>query len=99
MITGVNTELRHNDLPTLENEIGVERKNVETKRDADIEARAQKLEADLAELEAEGAKSDVRRKVKEGGEREMRQLRDRASASWTASRRSGPPSPSSTPGS
>ena len=37
-----------------------------------------KLEADLAELEAEGAKSDVRRKVKEGGEREMRQIRDRA---------------------
>src|SRR5947208_12790389 len=26
----------------------------------------------------EGAKSDARRKVKEGGEREMRQLRDRA---------------------
>ncbi|SDD46540.1 DNA-directed RNA polymerase subunit beta' [Actinokineospora iranica] len=78
VITTVNTELRHNDLPTLESEMGVERKQVENKRDADIEARAQKLEADLAQLEAEGAKSDVRRKVKEGGEREMRQLRDRA---------------------
>ncbi|RZS37197.1 DNA-directed RNA polymerase subunit beta' [Herbihabitans rhizosphaerae] len=78
VITTVNTELRHNDLPTLESEISVERKQVENKRDADIEARAQKLEADLAQLEAEGAKSDVRRKVKEGGEREMRQLRDRA---------------------
>ncbi|NIH82703.1 DNA-directed RNA polymerase subunit beta' [Amycolatopsis viridis] len=78
VITGVNTELRHNDLPTLENEISVERKNIEAKRDADIEARAQKLETDLAQLEAEGAKSDVRRKVKEGGEREMKQLRDRA---------------------
>ena len=77
-ITAVNTEERHNDLPTLESEIGVQRKRLEDKRDADIEARAQKLEADLAELEAEGAKSDVRRKVKEGGEREMRQLRDRA---------------------
>ncbi|CRK60065.1 DNA-directed RNA polymerase beta' subunit [Alloactinosynnema sp. L-07] len=78
VITSVNTELRHNDLPTLESEMGVERKQVENKRDADIEGRAQKLEADLAQLEAEGAKSDVRRKVKEGGEREMRQLRDRA---------------------
>jgi DNA-directed RNA polymerase subunit beta' len=78
VITSVNDELRHNDLPTLENEMGVERKRVEQRRDADLEARAQKLEADLAELEAEGAKSDVRRKVKEGGEREMRQLRDRA---------------------
>ncbi|MBV8933187.1 MAG: DNA-directed RNA polymerase subunit beta' [Kutzneria sp.] len=78
VITSVNTELRHNDLPTLESEMQVERKRVENRRDADVEARAQKLEADLAELEAEGAKSDVRRKVKEGGEREMRQLRDRA---------------------
>ncbi|HEX5119608.1 MAG TPA: DNA-directed RNA polymerase subunit beta' [Pseudonocardiaceae bacterium] len=78
VITSVNTELRHNDLPTLENEMQVERKRAENRRDADLEARAQKLEADLAELEAEGAKSDVRRKVKEGGEREMRQLRDRA---------------------
>jgi DNA-directed RNA polymerase subunit beta' len=78
VITAVNTDERHNDLPTLENEFRVERKRVEDKRDADVEARAQKLEADLAELEAEGAKSDVRRKVKEGGEREMRQLRDRA---------------------
>ncbi|HEX5407414.1 MAG TPA: DNA-directed RNA polymerase subunit beta' [Pseudonocardiaceae bacterium] len=78
VITAVNTELRHNDLPTLENEMQVERKRAENRRDADVEARAQKLEADLVELEAEGAKSDVRRKVKEGGEREMRQLRDRA---------------------
>jgi DNA-directed RNA polymerase subunit beta' len=78
VITSVDTEKRHNDLATLENEIQVERKRAEDKRDADIEARAQKLEADLAELENEGAKSDVRRKVKEGGEREMRQLRDRA---------------------
>ncbi|WP_028926951.1 DNA-directed RNA polymerase subunit beta' [Pseudonocardia acaciae] len=78
VITSVNDELRHNDLPTLENEMSVERKRVEQRRDADLEARAQKLEADIAELEAEGAKSDVRRKVKEGGEREMRQLRDRA---------------------
>lgn len=78
VITSVNTEMRHNDLSTLENEMAVERKRVSDQRDADLEARAQKLEADLAELEAEGAKSDVRRKVKEGGEREMRQLRDRS---------------------
>src|ERR671917_2489682 len=78
VITSVNTEQRHTDLSTLENEALVERKRVEQRRDADVEARAQKLEQDLAELEREGAKSDVRRKVKEGGEREMRQLRDRA---------------------
>jgi DNA-directed RNA polymerase subunit beta' len=78
VITSVNTELRHNDLPTLENEINAERKTIEQRRDAEIEERAQKLEADLKQLEEEGAKADVRRKVKEGGEREMRQIRDRA---------------------
>ena len=78
VITSVNTELRHNDMSTLENEMSVERKRIEQTRDADLEARAQKLEQDIAELEAEGAKGDVRRKVKDGGEREMRQLRERA---------------------
>jgi DNA-directed RNA polymerase subunit beta' len=78
LITKVNVEERHRDLPTLEAEVSAEKSTLEKKRDADIDARAKKLEADLAELEAEGAKSDVRRKVREGGEREMRQIRDRA---------------------
>jgi len=37
VITSVNDEQRHNDLPTLENEMGVERKRVEQRRDADLE--------------------------------------------------------------
>ncbi len=78
VITAVDDEMRHNELSTLEAEMVVERKGVEDQRDAELEARAQKLEADLAELEAEGAKADARRKVRDGGEREMRQLRDRA---------------------
>ena len=78
MITSVDTEMRHNELSTLEAEMVVEKKAVEDQRDADLEARAQKLEADMKELEDEGAKSDVKRKVRDGGEREMRQLRDRA---------------------
>jgi DNA-directed RNA polymerase subunit beta' len=78
VITSVDVEGRHRDLQTIENEIGAEKRQLENRRDADIDARAKKLEADLAELEAEGAKSDVRRKVKESGEREMRQMRDRA---------------------
>ena len=81
LITSVDETARHNDLPTIEAEMSVERKNLENARDADIDARAKKLEADLAELEAEGAKSDVRRKVREGGEREQRQIRDRAQRS------------------
>jgi DNA-directed RNA polymerase subunit beta' len=80
MITRVDEDERHQDLPSLESKINVEKKQLADKRDADVEARAQKLEADLAELEAEGAKSDVRRKVREGAEREMNQIRRRADA-------------------
>ncbi len=78
MITWVDVEGRHEALPSLENQLGVEKKQIANRRDSDIETRQQKLEADLAELEAEGAKSDVRRKVRESGEREMASLRRKA---------------------
>jgi DNA-directed RNA polymerase subunit beta' len=78
MITHVDTDKRDRDLPTLEAHISVERQQIEQRRDAEVEARQQKLEADLGELEAAGAKADQRRKVREGAEREMKQLRDRA---------------------
>jgi DNA-directed RNA polymerase subunit beta' len=78
MITEVDNERRTRDLPSLEAKVSVERQQVENRRDADVEARQKKLEEDLAALEAEGAKADQRRKVREGGEREMKQLRDRA---------------------
>ncbi|CAM3957953.1 DNA-directed RNA polymerase subunit beta' [Smaragdicoccus niigatensis] len=78
VITKVDDEGRHNAQSQLEAEMGVEKKGVEDRRDIDLATRAQKLETDLAELEAEGAKADVRRKVKDGAEREMKQLRERA---------------------
>ncbi|TDW17120.1 DNA-directed RNA polymerase subunit beta' [Kribbella kalugense] len=78
MITDVDDEARHRDLSSLEGRTDVERKQLENRRDNDIETRMKKLEEDLAQLEAEGAKADVRRKVKEGAEREVKQLRDRA---------------------
>ncbi|MGA1215654.1 MAG: DNA-directed RNA polymerase subunit beta', partial [Candidatus Nanopelagicales bacterium] len=57
MITSVDEEGRHEALPSLEADLGVEKSKIAKRRDADIEARAKKLEADLAELEAEGAKA------------------------------------------
>jgi DNA-directed RNA polymerase subunit beta' len=80
MITEVDEEGRHRDRPNMEAAIDVERQRIAQRRDNDIETRAGKLEADLAELEAEGAKGDVRRKVKESAEREMAQIRKRADA-------------------
>jgi DNA-directed RNA polymerase subunit beta' len=61
MITWVDDERRTRDLPSLEAQVSVERQHVENRRDADVEGRQKKLETDLAELEAEGAKADVRR--------------------------------------
>jgi DNA-directed RNA polymerase subunit beta' len=78
VVTSVDGDARHRDMSTVESEIGAEKRHAENARDSEIEKRAAKLEQDLAELESEGAKSDVRRKVKEAGEREMRQIRDRA---------------------
>ena len=78
MITHVDEDARHADLPSLEAQIETEKKHLENQRDADVEARAKKLEADLAQLESEGAKADARRKVRDGAEREMNQIRRRA---------------------
>ncbi|MGH3495867.1 MAG: DNA-directed RNA polymerase subunit beta' [Nocardioidaceae bacterium] len=78
MITHVDDDARHRDLSSLEAKIDVERKNLESRRDNEIEQRMAKLEEDLAALEAEGAKADQRRKVREGAEREVKQRRDRS---------------------
>jgi DNA-directed RNA polymerase subunit beta' len=78
MITYVDDDARGRDLPSLEAKITVEKGQLEQRRDADIEARQAKLEKDLAELEAAGAKGDARRKVRESSDRECKQIRDRA---------------------
>ncbi|THV12187.1 DNA-directed RNA polymerase subunit beta' [Nocardioides caeni] len=78
MITSVDEDARHRDLSDLEGKIGLQRQSIEKRRDAGLEDRTKKLEDDLATLEAEGAKADQRRKVRDGAERELKQLRDRA---------------------
>jgi DNA-directed RNA polymerase subunit beta' len=78
MITSVDAEARHRDLPTLEAQVAVERSRMEDKRDSDVENRARKLEQDMAALEAEGAKGDAKRKVRDAAEREMNAIRNRA---------------------
>jgi len=78
MITEVDAEARDEDMPQLEKKLANDRKKIETKRDVDLDTRTKKLEADLAELEAEDAKSDVKRKVRESAERELKAIRERA---------------------
>jgi len=78
MITRVDEEGRHEALPSLESRLGEETGRIEQRRDDEINKRLAKLEEDLAQLEEEGAKSDAKRKVKDGAEREMRQIRKKA---------------------
>src|ERR1700683_2702143 len=52
LITKGTADERHRALPTLEAEISAEKSTLEKRRDSDIDTRAKKLEADLAELEA-----------------------------------------------
>ncbi len=78
MITEVDAEAREEDMPQMEKKLANDRKKIETRRDNDVDVRTKKLESDLAELEAEDAKSDVKRKVRESAERELKAIRDRA---------------------
>ena len=75
MIISVDEAARHEDMPGLENELRLEIKTLEGQRDARIAERLVKLEEDLAALEAEGAKSDQKRRVRDGAEKEMGQAR------------------------
>src|SRR5699024_10162529 len=78
MITYVDEEGRQRDLPSLQSQVEAEKKDIADRRDSDIDARAKKLEEDLAELENEGARNDQKRKTKDAAEREMGNLRKRA---------------------
>ncbi|PKV07322.1 DNA-directed RNA polymerase subunit beta' [Bifidobacterium pseudolongum subsp. pseudolongum] len=78
MVTKVDDEARHQDLPDLQDEFDTEVKNLERRRDNEIEERAKKVEADLAELEAEGeVKQSAKTKLRNGAERDMAAIRQR----------------------
>ena len=78
MVTDVNEEQRHQDLPDLQDEFDHEIANLEKRRNNDIEDRAKKVESDLAELEAIGeAKGPARTKLRNSAERDMAAIRQR----------------------
>jgi DNA-directed RNA polymerase subunit beta' len=75
MVIDVDIDGRHQDMPGLENELRLEIKTLSDQRDSRIADRLQRLETDLAALEAEGAKADAKRRVKDSAEKEMGQIR------------------------
>ena len=78
MITEVDTAARAEDLSSLEKRVSADIKKIETRRDNDLDTRQKKLESDLAELEAAGEKADIKRKVREAAERELKATRERS---------------------
>jgi DNA-directed RNA polymerase subunit beta' len=81
LVTEVDEDARHRDLASIEAQISVEKQRITDKMNVDIETRQKKLEEDIAQLEAEGAKGDARRKVRDSADREMKQIRTRADRS------------------
>lgn len=78
MVTSVDDEQRHKDLPDLQDEFDTEITNLLKRRDNEVEERAKKVESDLAQLEADGdAKGGAKSKLRNGGERDMAAIRQR----------------------
>jgi DNA-directed RNA polymerase subunit beta' len=78
LVTEVDVDARHRDLASVEAQFSVDKARITDKMNADIDVRMKKQEADMAQLEAEGAKGDARRKVRDSADREVKQIRTRA---------------------
>ncbi|HWL59321.1 MAG TPA: DNA-directed RNA polymerase subunit beta' [Microbacteriaceae bacterium] len=77
MVISIDEDARHEALPTLEANIGLEQKTLGEKRDFAVGERLAQLETDLAALEEEGAKADVKRRTRDAAEKEAGQIRKR----------------------
>ena len=80
LVTHVDDEKRHGDLPNLEAELQTEIGEIERARDLEAERRLAELEKELASLESEGAKESELRARQRAVEREVTAVRDRANS-------------------
>ncbi len=87
LVTGVDEEKLHEDLPNLEAELAEEIAQIERQRDLDIDRRFKALEAELAELESQGAKEAEIKARQRAVEREIAAARDRAEGDVDLARR------------
>jgi len=80
LVTWVDEERRHEDLPSLESELAEEVTQLERQRDLEIDRRFKALEAELAELESQGAKEAEIKARQRQVEKEIGALRERTEA-------------------
>jgi DNA-directed RNA polymerase subunit beta' len=77
LVTAVDEEKLHQDLPNLEAELQEEVAQLERQRDLEIDQRFKALEEELARLEAEGAREAELKARQRAVEREIAQVRER----------------------
>ncbi|HYA67795.1 MAG TPA: DNA-directed RNA polymerase subunit beta', partial [Acidimicrobiales bacterium] len=87
LVTWVDEERRHEDLPALESELTEELAQIERQRDLEIDRRFKTLEQDLAQLEKEGAKDAELKARQRLVEKEIGSIRERADAELDVARR------------
>jgi len=87
LVTWVDEERRHEDLPALEGELADEIAQIERQRDLEIDRRFKALEEELAQLEASGAKEAELKARQRVAEREIAAVRERADAEIDLARR------------
>ena len=80
LVTWVDEERRHTDLPNLEVELNEELADIVRERDLDIDRRYKELEEELAKLEGEGAKDSELKARQRQVEKEVTSIRDHADA-------------------
>src|SRR4051795_560806 len=80
LVTWVDDEKRHADLPNLETELGEELAEIERQRDLDIDRRFKAVEDEVAGLEKEGAKDSEIKARQKAADRDVAQLRETADA-------------------
>jgi DNA-directed RNA polymerase subunit beta' len=78
VVTRVDDERRHKDLPEIEEEIEGEKREIEADRDDQVKRRLSELEDRLKELEAEGAKGAQLSAAKREAQRDVERIHEAA---------------------
>ncbi|HVX22544.1 MAG TPA: DNA-directed RNA polymerase subunit beta' [Acidimicrobiales bacterium] len=78
LVTWVDEDKRHEDLPNLEAELAEEVADIERRRDLDIDRRFKALEEELKQLESEGARDAEVKARQRAVEKEIGGIRERA---------------------
>ncbi len=87
LVTWVDEERLHEDLPALEGELAEEVAQLERQRDLEIDRRFKTLESELADLEKQGAKDSEIKARQRLAEKEITSLRERSDADIDVAKR------------